>query len=101
VVEEVGGGEVIDMKDDPKIQCGYGWLSLPTDSVFTPSCSFHDGAYLNDSRHQQLYSRKLIDDTMHNQLLVIAGSSRFLRAQAHIMYAVTRMFGWLFWEGKR
>lgn len=89
------------MKDDPKIQCGYGWLSLPTDSVFTPACEWHDSAYLEGSLHEQRYSRKQIDKTLRNQFLQIAGDNKFLRAQAHIMYALTRAFGWLFWEGRR
>jgi hypothetical protein len=89
------------MKDDPKIQCGYGKLSLPTDSVFTSACGWHDETYLKGSLWQTRYSRKLIDETLRDQFLHIAGDNGFLRAQAHIMYAITRAFGWLFWEGKR
>ncbi len=89
------------MKDDPKIQCGYGRLSLPTDSVFTKACEWHDTTYLDGALHQARYSRATIDRTMLNQFLLIAGDNKFLRAQAHAMYAITRIFGWLFWEGKR
>lgn len=89
------------MKDDPKIRCGYGWLSLKDDSIFTESCGWHDLAYLKNSRHQKLYSRKVVDRALRDQFLQVAGSNRFLRGQAHVMYALTRAFGWLFWEGKR
>ena len=88
------------MKDDPRIACGYGHFTVPAKD-FIDACSFHDSAYLKDSWHQRNLSRLEVDRWFLCQMLLIANGNPLKKGLAYTMYGLTRVFGGMFWEGKR
>lgn len=89
------------MKDDPTTGCGYGvtfrgWASK--------ACGIHDAAYLKGSDAQKWLTRKEVDDAFLRDLKQRARKTRFpigALVAAQVMYGAVRLFGGVFWEGKR
>lgn len=87
------------MNDKEPDECGIqlarfrGWTQA--------ACEFHDKAYIKGSWHQQNMSRKEVDKHFLSQLLLMSKNSVLKKAASYFMYSVTRLGGWMFWEGKR
>lgn len=84
--------------DDPHEGCGI-WPALITDTKFLPACAWHDVAYIRESFLQGKLTRKQVDRWFLDQMLRIATNWRE-RAQAYAFYALARVFGAPFWEGR-
>jgi hypothetical protein len=89
------------MKDDPSVGCGYG---VTFRGWAAKACGIHDEAYLKGSDAQKWLSRKEVDDAFLRDLKKRAHKTKFpvaALAAAQVMYGVVRLFGGVFWEGKR
>lgn len=88
------------MAEDKESGCGISrvWMTSRDDKFFM-SCKMHDGMYTEGSPIQELLTRKEADKLFLNHMLTRADSLKD-KARAYLYYAIVRVVGWMWWEGK-
>jgi len=86
--------------NDDNVACGYWFLNTGKDDSMIDACAWHDEAYTEGTWKNKNLTRKETDQWFLNQMLQIAGGDKVKIAKAYTFYALTRTFGWMFWEGK-
>lgn len=81
---------------DDKTRAGVGVLSLPEDDPLSKSAAQHDYAY-SSPVYQKYHDRKEADKALEERIEDLPGWRRFMSKP---FYAITRIFGGLFWENK-
>ena len=89
-----------DATMDDTVRLGVGPLSLPQTHPLTDAARFHDYAY-GSPAYQATTTRAEADAVLKRHLLLLAGADRLTRTQAYVLAALARVFGGLFWEGRR
>ena len=85
----------------PEAACGIQPFVTGTKDPLHKACLWHDKAYLRGSKEQIIFSRKEVDDIFLGKMLKLAGDSLIKKAQSYVYYGLVRLFGWMFWEGRR
>lgn len=102
------------MKEDPKTQCGWKWLSTcqrwlgckkPEDDAFFGACEGHDGATSEGSVKQQISTLSKVQEEFDGDVDRIRegrySGLGFYRLWASFDKLVTHLTTWAFWEGKK
>lgn len=90
------------MSEDKEQGCGISklWMT-PREDPFFSSCQMHDGMYTKGSPIQDLLSRKEADTLFLKHMLNNSRNDWRLKARAYLYYAIVRLIGGLWWEGKK
>jgi len=80
--------------------CGVHPFETSETDPLTPACRWHDLAYIEGSIQQKIFSRKEVDEIFLKQMIELAGESKFQKIKAYTYYALVRLLGAVFWEGK-
>lgn len=88
-------------KEDEWDGCGVRPVSTGKDDPFYEACQWHDKAYTAGSKLQEWFSRLQVDRKFLQYMIQAAGSSLLLRLKAYSYYAIVRLVGGRFWEGKK